>query len=182
MDNTGSIPGTNEVLEPVQTTVSLVVGFRGDSLVLSFRLAILLSRQFSRVLKPWREKAERARRRGGGERAREMISFGSDRMFYFLRNVRRCFPFLWNGSHDPFVPNKLRPFLFKGTEINLQKSYEKTVFQTRPNLSLRAAVGWHNKVDSECWEGMDKSTLVHTQIQIIIIHFLPFPFPPIPNG
>jgi hypothetical protein len=31
-------------------------------------------------------------------------------------------------------------------------------------------------------EGMDKSTLVHTQIQIIIIHFLPSPFPPIPNG
>jgi hypothetical protein len=25
------------------------------------------------------------------------------------------------------------------------------------------------------WEGMDKSTLVHTQIQIIIIHFLPYP-------
>jgi hypothetical protein len=99
-------------------TVSLVVGFRGDSLVRSFRLAILLSRQFSRVLKPWWEEAEGARGRGGGERAREMISFGSDRtMFYFLRNVRRCFPFLWNGSHDrPFVPNKLRRFLFKGTE------------------------------------------------------------------
>jgi hypothetical protein len=31
-------------------------------------------------------------------------------------------------------------------------------------------------------EGMDKSTLVHTQIHIIIIHFLPSPFPPIPNG
>jgi hypothetical protein len=31
-------------------------------------------------------------------------------------------------------------------------------------------------------EGMVKSTLVHTQIQIIIIHFLPSPFPPIPNG
>jgi hypothetical protein len=31
-------------------------------------------------------------------------------------------------------------------------------------------------------EGMDKSTFVHTQIQIIIIHFLPSPFPPIPNG
>jgi hypothetical protein len=31
-------------------------------------------------------------------------------------------------------------------------------------------------------EGMDKSTLVHTQIQIIILHFLPSPFPPIPNG
>jgi hypothetical protein len=31
-------------------------------------------------------------------------------------------------------------------------------------------------------EGMDKSTLVHTQIQIIIIHFLPSPFPPISNG
>jgi hypothetical protein len=31
-------------------------------------------------------------------------------------------------------------------------------------------------------EGMDKSTLVHTQIQIIITHFLPSPFPPIPNG
>jgi hypothetical protein len=31
-------------------------------------------------------------------------------------------------------------------------------------------------------EGMDKSTLVQTQIQIIIIHFLPFPFPHIPNG
>jgi hypothetical protein len=31
-------------------------------------------------------------------------------------------------------------------------------------------------------EGMDKSTIVHTQIQIIIIHFLPSPFPPIPNG
>jgi hypothetical protein len=31
-------------------------------------------------------------------------------------------------------------------------------------------------------EGMDKSTLVHTQIQIIIIHFLPSSFPPIPNG
>jgi hypothetical protein len=31
-------------------------------------------------------------------------------------------------------------------------------------------------------EGMDKSTFVHTQIQIIIIHFLPFPFSPIPNG
>jgi hypothetical protein len=30
-------------------------------------------------------------------------------------------------------------------------------------------------------EGMDKSTLVHTQIQIIIIHFLPSPIPPIPN-
>jgi hypothetical protein len=30
-------------------------------------------------------------------------------------------------------------------------------------------------------EGMDKSALVHTQIQIIIIHFLPSPFPPIPN-
>jgi hypothetical protein len=29
---------------------------------------------------------------------------------------------------------------------------------------------------------MHKSTLVHTQIQIIIIHFLPSPFPPIPNG
>jgi hypothetical protein len=31
-------------------------------------------------------------------------------------------------------------------------------------------------------EGMDKSTFVRTQIQIIIIHFLPSPFPPIPNG
>jgi hypothetical protein len=31
-------------------------------------------------------------------------------------------------------------------------------------------------------EGMDKSTLAHTQIQIIIIHFLPSPIPPIPNG
>jgi hypothetical protein len=31
-------------------------------------------------------------------------------------------------------------------------------------------------------EGMDKSTPVHTQIQNIIIHFLPSPFPPIPNG
>jgi hypothetical protein len=31
-------------------------------------------------------------------------------------------------------------------------------------------------------EGMDKSTLVHTQIQIIIIHFLPSPFSLIPNG
>jgi hypothetical protein len=31
-------------------------------------------------------------------------------------------------------------------------------------------------------EGMDKSTLVHTQIQMIIIHFLPSPFTPIPNG
>jgi hypothetical protein len=31
-------------------------------------------------------------------------------------------------------------------------------------------------------EGMDKSTLVHTQIQIIIIHFLPSSFLPIPNG
>jgi hypothetical protein len=31
-------------------------------------------------------------------------------------------------------------------------------------------------------EGMDKSTFVHTQIQIIIIHFLPSPIPPIPNG
>jgi hypothetical protein len=31
-------------------------------------------------------------------------------------------------------------------------------------------------------EGMDKSTLVYTQIQIIIIHFLPSTFPPIPNG
>jgi hypothetical protein len=31
-------------------------------------------------------------------------------------------------------------------------------------------------------ESMDKFTLVHTQIQIIIIHFLPSPFPPIPNG
>jgi hypothetical protein len=31
-------------------------------------------------------------------------------------------------------------------------------------------------------EGMDKSTLVHTPIQIIIIHFIPSPFPPIPNG
>jgi hypothetical protein len=29
---------------------------------------------------------------------------------------------------------------------------------------------------------MDKSTLVHTQIQMIIIHFLPSPFTPIPNG
>jgi hypothetical protein len=29
---------------------------------------------------------------------------------------------------------------------------------------------------------MDKSTLVHTQIQIIIIHFLPSPIPLIPNG
>jgi hypothetical protein len=31
-------------------------------------------------------------------------------------------------------------------------------------------------------EGMDKSTLAHTQIQIIIIHFLPSPIPPMPNG
>jgi hypothetical protein len=31
-------------------------------------------------------------------------------------------------------------------------------------------------------EGMDKSTLVHTQIQIIIIHFLLSPILPIPNG
>jgi hypothetical protein len=31
-------------------------------------------------------------------------------------------------------------------------------------------------------EGMDKSTPIHTQIQIIIIHFLPSPFPSIPNG
>jgi hypothetical protein len=31
-------------------------------------------------------------------------------------------------------------------------------------------------------EGMDKSTLAHTPIQIIIIHFLPSPIPPIPNG
>jgi hypothetical protein len=31
-------------------------------------------------------------------------------------------------------------------------------------------------------EGMDKSTLVHTQIQIIIIHFLPSPFSLIANG
>jgi hypothetical protein len=31
-------------------------------------------------------------------------------------------------------------------------------------------------------EGTDKSTLVHTQIQIIIIHFLPSSFPHIPNG
>jgi hypothetical protein len=31
-------------------------------------------------------------------------------------------------------------------------------------------------------EGMDKSTLAYTQIQIIIIHFLPSPIPPIPNG
>jgi hypothetical protein len=31
-------------------------------------------------------------------------------------------------------------------------------------------------------EGMDKSTLVHTQIQIIIIHFLRSSFSPIPNG
>jgi hypothetical protein len=32
------------------------------------------------------------------------------------------------------------------------------------------------------WEGMDKSTLAHTQIQIIIIHLLPSPIPLIPNG
>jgi hypothetical protein len=30
--------------------------------------------------------------------------------------------------------------------------------------------------------GMDKSTLAHNQIQIIIIHFLPSPISPIPNG
>jgi hypothetical protein len=29
---------------------------------------------------------------------------------------------------------------------------------------------------------MDKSTLAHTQIQIIIIHFLPPPIPPRPQG
>jgi hypothetical protein len=38
------------------------------------------------------------------------------------------------------------------------------------------------EIKSATGEGMDKSTLVHTQIQIIIIHFLPSPFPPIPNG
>jgi hypothetical protein len=31
-------------------------------------------------------------------------------------------------------------------------------------------------------EGMGKSTLVHTQIQIIIIHFVPSSFPAILNG
>jgi hypothetical protein len=31
-------------------------------------------------------------------------------------------------------------------------------------------------------EGMDKSTLAHAQIQIIIIHFLPSPISLIPNG
>jgi hypothetical protein len=31
-------------------------------------------------------------------------------------------------------------------------------------------------------ESMDKSTLAHTRIQIIIIHFLPSPIPPIPKG
>jgi hypothetical protein len=45
------------------------------------------------------------------------------------------------------------------------------------------AVSQSNPVDKPATgEGMDKSTLVHTQIQIIIIHFLPSPFPPIPNG
>jgi hypothetical protein len=55
-------------------------------------------------------------RSGGEERVGKMISFGSDRMFYFLRNACRSFPFLWNGSHGPSVPNKLRRFLSKATK------------------------------------------------------------------
>jgi hypothetical protein len=56
-----------------------------------------------------------------------------------------------------------------GTCWELQKSEAK---EKRLKGEIKPATG----------EGMDKSTLVHTQIQIIIIHFLPSPFPPIPNG
>jgi hypothetical protein len=71
-----------------------------------------------------------------------------------------------------------------GSRIDLCRDFTKSLYigtfrkignpschQARPYLS-KPATG----------EGMNKSTLVHTQIQIIIIHFLPSPFPPIPNG
>jgi hypothetical protein len=52
-----------------------------------------------------------------------------------------------------------------------------------PTLSPRAAVRrTHIVAKPATGEGIDKSTLTHTQIQIIIIHFLPSPIPPIPNG
>jgi hypothetical protein len=48
----------------------------------------------------------------------------------------------------------------------------KTIMLSAFSIKIKPATG----------EGMDKSTLAYAQIQIIIIHFLPSPIPPIRNG
>jgi hypothetical protein len=45
----------------------------------------------------------------------------------------------------------------------------KTIMLSAFSIKIKPATG----------EGMDKSTLAYAQIQIIIIHFLPSPIPPI---
>jgi hypothetical protein len=83
-----------------------------------------------------------------------------------------------------FCLSNLTPILLHHLEMIPPKQCQTMkIHCCKFNLSLlRAWQGENIQLKPATGEGMEKSTLVHTQIQIIIIHFLPSPFPPIPNG
>jgi hypothetical protein len=63
-------------------------------------------------------------------------------------------------------------------------AYRSCAQARRRSSPLAAIAPWRRELARKLatGEGMDKSTLIHTQIQIIIIHFSPSPIPPVPNG